>query len=79
MIASLLLMLQAAAQPTPSPQAGASGRGGVPGRSGFLSGSDPVKRTEFSGRKMSVSLGFLNATSDGVFPGYPYVDFVIRF
>ena len=31
------------------------------------------------GEKMSVSLGFLNATSGGVFPGYPYVDFVIRF
>lgn len=31
------------------------------------------------GEKMSVSLGFLNATDGGVFPGVPYVDFVIRF
>lgn len=31
------------------------------------------------GEKMSVSLGFLNSTDGGVFPGVPYVDFVIRF
>lgn len=31
------------------------------------------------GEKMSVSLGFINSTSGGVFPGVPYVDFVIRF
>ena len=31
------------------------------------------------GEKMSVSLGFLNSTDGGVFPGIPYVDFVIRF
>ncbi|MSR02980.1 MAG: aminotransferase class III-fold pyridoxal phosphate-dependent enzyme [Gemmatimonadetes bacterium] len=31
------------------------------------------------GEKMSVSLGLLNTTDGGVFPGVPYVDFVIRF
>ncbi len=31
------------------------------------------------GEKMSVSLGLLNSTDGGVFPGVPYVDFVIRF
>lgn len=31
------------------------------------------------GEKMSVSLAFWNSTDGGVFPGIPYVDFVIRF
>lgn len=31
------------------------------------------------GEKMSVSLGLFNSTDEGVFPGVPYVDFVIRF
>lgn len=31
------------------------------------------------GEKISVSLGLLNSTDGGVFPGVPYVDFVIRF
>jgi hypothetical protein len=29
--------------------------------------------------KISVGLAFLNSTEGGVFPGLPYVDFVIRF
>jgi hypothetical protein len=31
------------------------------------------------GEKMSVSLAFWNSTEGGIFPGLPYVDFVIRF
>ncbi|MBM4186773.1 MAG: hypothetical protein FJ206_05605 [Gemmatimonadetes bacterium] len=31
------------------------------------------------GEKMSVSLAFWNSTEDQIFPGLPYVDFVIRF
>jgi hypothetical protein len=31
------------------------------------------------GDKLSVSLAFLNSSEGGVFPGVPYVDFVIRF
>lgn len=31
------------------------------------------------GEKMSISLAFWNSTDGGVFPGVPYVDFVIRF
>ncbi len=31
------------------------------------------------GEKMSASLGLINTTEGGVFPGIPYVDFVIRF
>ena len=31
------------------------------------------------GEKMSASLGLINSPSNGIFPGIPYVDFVIRF
>jgi hypothetical protein len=31
------------------------------------------------GEKIAVDLAFLNSTADGVFPGVPYVDFVVRF
>ena len=33
----------------------------------------------FFGEKLSVDLGFFNAGNNFVFPGYPYVDFVVKF
>ena len=31
------------------------------------------------GDKIAANLGFLNSTEGGIFPGIPYLDFVVRF
>ena len=48
---------------------------GVPGADGVLISYG----LRFFGEKLSVDLALLNSTSDFLFPGIPYVDFVVNF